>query len=76
MEVEGVIRLPSTLIMLKLRLKSPAMATSSVGEGLAICHQYMQPKYVEREIYVKVTPCNNGEFGNYNHQRAYVLQQP
>ena len=59
MEVEKVIRLPSTSIMLKLRLKSSAMATRAVGEGLAICHQYMRPKYVERETYVKVTPCSN-----------------
>ena len=58
-EVESMYRLPTTSKMLKIRFVSQQMAQTAMTKGLVILHQFIPHWNVEREIFVRLTPCRN-----------------
>ena len=44
---------------MKVRLGTSAMAHKVLGNGLPVLNQRVKPNQIEREIFVKITPCTN-----------------
>ena len=45
--------------MLKVCFATTEMAARAVREGLVVVYQRIPPRYIEKEIFVKLTPCYN-----------------
>ena len=58
-KVESMYRLPTTSKMLKIRFTSQQMVQTAMTKGLVILHQFIPHWNVEREIFVRLTPCRN-----------------
>ena len=58
-EVEEMYRLPTTSKMIKIRFASQHMVQIALTKGLIILHQFIPHWNVEREIFVRLTPCRN-----------------
>ena len=58
-KVEFVYKLTDTGRMLKIRFSTTEMAARAVRDGLVIAYQRIPSRYVEKEIFVKLTPCYN-----------------
>ena len=65
-EVEDMYHLPTTSKMIKVRFASQQMVQTALTKGLVILHQSIPYWNVEREIFVRLTPCRNC-FG-YDHK--------
>ena len=57
--IETVITLPTPTKMLKVKLQNQFMAIKATLNGLMIFNQYLPPASIEREVYIKLTPCYN-----------------
>ena len=58
-KVEYVYKLTDTGRMLKVRFATTEMAARAVREGLLVLYQRIPPRYIEKEIFVKLTPYYN-----------------
>ena len=58
-EVEEVFVFPTTSKIMKVRLGTSAMAQKVLLNGLLVLNQRVKPNQVEKEIFVKITPCTN-----------------
>ena len=58
-EVEEVYRLPTVSKMVKVRFKSQQMAQMALSKGVVIFNQYIPQWNIEKEIFVRLTPCRN-----------------
>ena len=58
-EVLEIIRITTTGRLLKIKFKSTAMAQRAINEGIIILYQKINPKHVEKEVFVRITPCYN-----------------
>ena len=56
-KVEEVIKIPNISHILKIRFETTQMAKRAIDRGILILHQNIPPKYVEREIFINLTPC-------------------
>ena len=65
MKVETVIKLPTTSKMLKVKCEKETMADRAIKDGIYVCYQYIRPEFIEKEIFVRITPCYN--CFKYNH---------
>lgn len=65
-EVEDVFKLPTTSKMLKVRFKQTQMVQTALSKGIVVLHQYIPERFVEKEIFVRLTPCRNCY--EYNHK--------
>ena len=67
-KVEDVVHIGNTGRLLKIRLKSVQMVTKALQNGMIVMHQWIPARNIEKEIYVKITPCYNCYA--YNHKTA------
>ena len=58
-KVESVYKITNTGRMLKIRFTTTEMAERAVREGLLVVYQKISPRHVEKEIFIKLTPCYN-----------------
>ena len=58
-EVVEVYKFATTSKLLKVRFKSTSMVQRALKDGLIILNQRVPARRVEREIFVKITPCYN-----------------
>ena len=58
-EVEDLYRLPTTSKMIKIRFTSQQMVQTALTKGIVILHQSIPHWNVEKEIFVRLTPCRN-----------------
>ena len=58
-EAEYVYKIASSGRLLKIRFKSTNMPNRALKDGLFFLDQYIPVKQIERETYVKITPCYN-----------------
>ena len=59
LKVESIVKLPTTSKIIKIKCETEAMAERAIKDGLYICHQYMRPEFIEKEIFVRIIPCYN-----------------
>ena len=59
LKLEDLYRFETTAKIIKIRCQSITMVDKAVAEGLFITNQRVKPSQVEREIFIKITPCNN-----------------
>ena len=64
--VREVIKMPTTSKMLKIQFSSTQMVQQALKEGVVVLYQKIPPRRIEKEIFVRVQPCNNC-FG-YSHE--------
>ena len=57
--VEEVYRLPTTSKMVKVRFTSQQMAQITLTKGMVIFNQYIPQWNIEKEIFIRLTPCRN-----------------
>ena len=57
--IETLIKLPTATNILKLKLQNQRMVNSATTNGLMIFNQYLPPASIEKEVYIKLTPCFN-----------------
>ena len=65
-KVTEIYKMPTTSKMIKVQFKSTQMAQRAAAEGIVVLYQKIPPKKIEKEIFVRLTPCNNC-FG-YTHE--------
>ena len=65
-KVMEIYKMPTTSKMIKVQFKSTQMVQKAAAEGIAVLYQKIPPKKIEKEIFVRLTPCNNC-FG-YTHE--------
>ena len=65
-EVEEIYKITNTGRLLKVKFKSTNMVRKALDEGMIILNQKIPPRQIEKEIYVKLTPCFNCY--NYEHK--------
>ena len=65
-EVTDIYKMPTTSKMVKVQFKNTQMAQKAVTEGMVVLYQKIPPKKIEKEIFVRLIPCNNC-FG-YEHE--------
>ena len=65
-KVVDFFRFGTTSKMVKVQFSSTAMANKAVKEGIIILNQRIPPRKIEKEIFVKLVPCNN--CFNYEHE--------
>ena len=58
-QVEHIYRIPATGKLLKIRFKTQQMAQNALEKGLIILHQSIPKWNLEKEIFIKLTPCRN-----------------
>ena len=58
-KVEEVVKLPTTSQILKVRFRTSSMAQKAMDKGIIVLNQSIAPWKVEREIFIKLTACNN-----------------
>ena len=57
--VEEIFVFPITSKIMKVRLETSAMAKKVLCNGLLVLNQRVKPNQIEKEIFVKITPCTN-----------------
>ena len=65
-EVTEIYKFKTPSKMLKVQFKSGSMAQRAIKEGMVILNQRIPARRIEKEIFVKLTPCNNCYA--YNHE--------
>ena len=65
-EVEQIHRILTTGRLLKVKFKSAAMVQNALTQGIIVLHQKINPKNIEKEIFIRLTPCYN--CFRYNHR--------
>ena len=65
-KVSEIVKMPTTSKMLKIKFENTYMAQRALEEGIVILYRRIPPHRIEREIFVRLQPCNNC-FG-YNHE--------
>ena len=58
-KVVEIYKFQTTTKMMKIQFESTAMANRADKEGMIILFQRIPPKRIEKEIFVKLMPCNN-----------------
>ena len=58
-EAESIYRIVTTGRMIKVKFKNTLMVKRALEEGIVVVHQKIPAKNIEREIFVKLTPCYN-----------------
>lgn len=58
-KVEEVHKFRTTSKMLKIRMATTVMVNKALKEGIKIVHQAVHPKDIEKETFVRITPCYN-----------------
>ena len=58
-KVADVYMFGTTSKMLKVQFDNTSMANKAVSEGMIILYQRVPPKLIDKEIFIKLTPCNN-----------------
>ena len=58
-KVEQVVRIPTTGRLLKIKFQSTNMAQQALRDGIIVLNQKINPKHVEKEQFVRITPCYN-----------------
>ena len=56
-EVEDIYRIPTASKMIKVRFTSQQMVQTVLTKGIVILHQFIPHWNVEKEIFVRLTPC-------------------
>ena len=64
--VEEVVKFETTSRIIKVRFLTSNMAQRAEKEGLIVLNQSIPPRRMERELFIRLTPCNNC-YG-YNHE--------
>ena len=65
-QVEKIVRIVANGGVLKVTFKSTAMVQTALDKGFVILHQRINPNNIEKELFVRVTPCYN--CFQYNHK--------
>ena len=65
-QVESIYRIPSTSKILKIRFKTQHMVQIALDKGIKILYQHIPKWNIEKELFVKLTPCRN--CFQYNHR--------
>ena len=65
-KVADFFRFGTTSKMAKIQFSSTAMANKAIKDGIIILNQRIPPRRIEKEIFVKLMPCNNCY--NYEHE--------
>ena len=58
-KVTDVYKFGTTSEMLKVQFDNTSMANKTVSEGMIILYRRVPPKHIEKEIFIKLKPCNN-----------------
>ena len=58
-KVVELYKFQTTAKMLKIQFETTTMATRALNDGLIILFQRVPPRRIEKEIFVKLLPCNN-----------------
>ena len=58
-QMEHIYRIPAAGKLLKIRFKTQQMAQNALDKGLIILHQSIPKWNLEKEIFIKLTPCRN-----------------
>ena len=74
-KVEFVYKLTDTGRMLKIRFNTTEMATRALKDGLVVAYQRIPPRYIEKEIFVKLTPCYNCYSYSHKTQSCEIAKQ-
>ena len=74
-KVEFAYKLTDTGRMLKIRFNTTEMAARAVRDGLVVAYQRIPPKYIEKEIFVKLTPCYNCYSHDHKTQSCEIEKQ-
>ena len=73
-EVEQIHQILTNGRLLKVKFKSAAMVQNALTQGIIVLHQKINPKNIENEIFIRLTPCYN--CFRYNHRtRECLLDQ-
>ena len=67
-QVEHIYRIPAASKLLKIRFKTQQMAQNALDKGLIILQQSIPKWNLEKEIFIKLTPCRN--CFRYDHKSA------
>ena len=59
LKVEELYKFETTAKILKIRCQSSTAVKRALEEGLYITNQRVKPNQVEKELFIKLTPCNN-----------------
>ena len=59
LKVEDIYRIPTTSKMIKVRFTTNQMAQTALKKGLVVLYQSIPANKIEKEIFVKLTPCRN-----------------
>ena len=65
-KVESIYRLSNSGRMLKVRFQTTEMAERAIRNGIIVVHQQIASRHIEKEIFIKLTPCYNCY--DYNHK--------
>ena len=58
-KVEQIVRIHTSDRLLKIKFQSTNMAQQALRDGIIILNQKINPRHVEKEIFVRITPCYN-----------------
>ena len=58
-KVEEIHKFRTTSKMIKVRMSTTQMAQQALKNGIRILHQAIPPRDIEKEMFVKITPCYN-----------------
>ena len=58
-DVDSIVRIHSNGRLLKVKFKSISMAQTAMTEGMVVLHQRINAKNIEKEIFIRLTPCYN-----------------
>ena len=58
-QCEHIYRIPAASKLLKIRFKTQQMAQTALDKGMIILHQIIPKWNLEKEIFVRLTPCRN-----------------
>ena len=64
--VESIYRIPTTIKMLKVRFQNQQMVQVAIEKGIVILHQHIPHWNIEKELFIRLTPCRNCY--QYNHR--------
>ena len=64
--VESIYRIPTTSKMLKVRFQNQQMVQVAIEKGIVILHQHIPHWNIEKELFIRLTPCRNCY--QYNHR--------
>ena len=67
-EVIEIFRIPTTGRLLKVKFASTCMAQYAIDNRMIVPYQRINPKHIEKEVFVHLTPCYN--CFQYNHKTS------